>query len=138
MTLSGLYPVICSERLADSRDFYRSLLDLEVTFEIDWYVSLVASDGSGLQLAFVQSQHDSVPARDRGSAAGTIITVETDDVDAVFERARQLGLPIELTPRDEAWGQRHFMTRDPNGLLVDVVKQIEPSQEFAAAYSGGV
>ena len=38
--------------------------------------------------------------------------------------------PIELSLRDEDWGQRHFMALDPNGLLVDVVQLIEASREF--------
>jgi hypothetical protein len=38
--------------------------------------------------------------------------------------------------RDEAWGQRHFITEDPDGVLVDVVTVIPPGEEFAALYAG--
>ena len=34
----------------------------------------------------------------------------------------------------EAFGQRHFITADPNGVLIDVIKPIPPSAEFAANY----
>ena len=40
------------------------------------------------------------------------------------------------TLRDEPFGQRHFITRDPNGVLIDVIKPIPPSAEFAAQYAG--
>ena len=34
----------------------------------------------------------------------------------------------------EAFGQRHFIPADPNGVLIDVIKPIPPSAEFAANY----
>jgi hypothetical protein len=40
-----------------------------------------------------------------------------------------------LPLRDEAFGQRHFIVRDPAGNLVDVIENIPPSEEFASAYS---
>jgi len=30
---------------------------------------------------------------------------------------------------------RHFITRDPNGVLIDVIKPIPPSAEFLAQYA---
>ena len=59
-----------------------------------------------------------------------LVTVETEDVDAVHERARELGVEIVYALRDEVFGQRHFMAKDPNGLLVDVVQLIPPAPEF--------
>lgn len=41
----------------------------------------------------------------------------------------------ELALRDEDFGQRHFITRDPNGVLIDVIKPIPPSADFAALYA---
>jgi uncharacterized glyoxalase superfamily protein PhnB len=61
-----------------------------------------------------------------------LITVEVENVDAVYERARSRALPIELDLRSEDWGQRHFITRDPNGLAVDVVQVIPVTSEEAA------
>ena len=58
-----------------------------------------------------------------------------EDVDAVYERTREAGLPILLAIRDEAFGQRHFITADPNGVLIDIIKPIPPSAEFAALYA---
>ena len=38
------------------------------------------------------------------------------------------------TIQDEDFGQRHFITADPNGVLIDVIKPIPPSAEYAALY----
>lgn len=59
-----------------------------------------------------------------------IVTLEFDDVDPLFARAQDAGLPVISEPRDEEWGQRHFITEDPSGLLVDVVQPIPPTPEF--------
>jgi ribonucleotide monophosphatase NagD (HAD superfamily) len=37
--------------------------------------------------------------------------------------------------RDEAFGQRHFITCDPNGVLIDVIKPIPPSEEFLKQFA---
>ena len=58
------------------------------------------------------------------------VTVETEDVDALHQRACALGVEIVYALRDEPWGQRHFMAKDPNGLLVDVVQLIPPEASF--------
>jgi catechol 2,3-dioxygenase-like lactoylglutathione lyase family enzyme len=43
MNLTSFYPVICTSRLQESRDFYTGLLGFEPTFEADWYVSVCDS-----------------------------------------------------------------------------------------------
>jgi hypothetical protein len=40
-----------------------------------------------------------------------------------------------LDIRDEDFGQRHFIVTDPNGVMIDVIKPIPPSAEFAAQYA---
>jgi catechol 2,3-dioxygenase-like lactoylglutathione lyase family enzyme len=134
MTLEALYPVMMSADPPRTAAFYRELLGLEPTFASDWYVSLAAPGGNP-QFATVRRDHDSVPAAYRAAPAGTLVTVEVDDADAVHARAAAMGAPIELELRDEAWGQRHFMARDPDGVLVDVVQGISPAPEFAALYA---
>ncbi|EPR76579.1 Lactoylglutathione lyase [Leifsonia rubra CMS 76R] len=60
---------------------------------------------------------------------------EVKDVDAEHERALSGGLPIVKSLRDEPFGQRHFITRDPNGVLIDIITPTPPDPEFTAAYS---
>jgi hypothetical protein len=49
---------------------------------------------------------------------------------------QEAGPPIRLPLRDEAFGRRHFITADPDGVLIDVIKPIPPSPEFAAYLPG--
>ncbi|WP_343294143.1 hypothetical protein [Ruegeria sp. ANG-R] len=44
-------------------------------------------------------------------------------------------MPILKTLTDESFGQRHFITCDPNGVLIDVIKPIPPVGEFVDQYT---
>ena len=134
--MNSLYPVICVESVANCQRFYTNLFDFNTVFELDWYVQLQSPTDENLQLAFVQRGHDSVPKSFQQQPRGVIVTIEVDDVDTLYEKALTLQLEIPLALRDEDWGQRHFMTVDPEGLLADVVKMIPPSSEFLASYEG--
>lgn len=132
--MNSLFPDICSNAIEESKEFYVSLLGFEPVFAIDWYVQLQSPTDKNVQIAFVRQDHDSVPAAFRQSPRGVIVTVEMDDVDTIYARAKRLDCEIMQELRDEAWGQRHFMVRDPNGLLLDLVQMIEPKREFLEAH----
>ena len=134
--MNSLYPVICVESVEVSKKFYTSLLDFNTVFELDWYIQLHSPVDENLQLAFVLRSHQSVPKQFQQTPKGVIVTVEVDDVDRLYQKALDMQYDIALELKDEDWGQRHFMTVDPEGLLVDVVKMIPPSGEFLAAYEG--
>ena len=124
--MTSLVPDICTDDLAASRDFYRDLLGFRTVFQNEWYVQMQMPGRPAVQIAFVQREHDSVPAPWRARPQGVLVTVELDDVDACHARARALGLAIVYPLVSEVWGQRHFMVADPDGLLVDVV-QLTPA-----------
>lgn len=135
MELSSFYPVICTERVKESKEFYTSYFNFDITFENEWYVSLVMNYGGKFQLAFVDYRHSSLPSGFQNPAQGLLLNFEVEDVAAEYKRLKRAGLPILLDLRDEEWGQRHFITSDPNGILIDVIKMIPPTNEYADAYT---
>jgi uncharacterized glyoxalase superfamily protein PhnB len=64
-----------------------------------------------------------------------LLTLQVVDAAAEFERLQQAGLSIDHPLRDEPWGQRRFGLRDPAGVWVDVVQQIEPQPGFWDRYT---
>lgn len=132
--MKSLFPDICSRDLVESKEFYVSLLGFKVIFEIDWYIQLQSPSVESIQIAFVDINHPSVPKGHQKTPQGVVVTVEVDDVDAVYQKAFNLKLPVIVELCDEEWGQRHFMVEDPNGLLVDVYAMIEPAPGFAEQY----
>jgi catechol 2,3-dioxygenase-like lactoylglutathione lyase family enzyme len=105
-------------------------------FASDWYVSLRLPEQTGYELAILDTTHETIPAGFRTPVQGLILNFEVDDVDAEFDRLIiQRGLPVEKALVSEAFGQRHFITSDPNGVLIDVITNIPPSEEFASSFT---
>jgi catechol 2,3-dioxygenase-like lactoylglutathione lyase family enzyme len=89
---------------------------------------------SWVNLAIVEGQHPTIPESARAYATGLILNFEVEDPDAHYARLQAAGLPILLSLRDEAFGQRHFITTDPNGVLIDIIKPIPPTGEYVQQY----
>ena len=87
-----------------------------------------------MTLAILDYRHETIPEGHRKPVQGLLINGEIDDVDAEYARLKSAGLPILLPLTSEDFGQRHFITCDPAGVMVDVIKVIPPSAEFAAQY----
>ncbi|WP_127794192.1 VOC family protein [Agromyces sp. LHK192] len=131
--LTGCYPVLCTTDVSASAEFYRTHFGFESTFESDWYVSLRHPD-AGHELALLDGTHPSIPSGHGGVARGMLVNLEVDDVDALAASLAAAGVPVAQELRSEAFGQRHVIVVDPGGVLVDVITEIEPVPEFAAAF----
>lgn len=135
MKTTQYYPVIMTKDVAGTADFYVRHFRFAPAFETDWYVHLESTEDKKVNLAILHPDHETIPVAGRGkTVSGLLINFEVDDVDAEYATAKAAGLPILLDIRDEGFGQRHFITTDPNGVLIDVIKQIPPSEEFLAMY----
>ena len=134
MKTTSFYPVLMVDEVAPIAAFYIEHFGFKPLFESDWYVHLQSLDNEHVNLAILQGDHETIPAEGRARASGLLINFEVDDPDALYERVKVAGLPILRTLRDEPFGQRHFITRDPSGVLIDVIKPIPPSEEFLAQF----
>jgi catechol 2,3-dioxygenase-like lactoylglutathione lyase family enzyme len=135
MRLTSLYPVICTDRLKESCDFYTRLLGFVTTFEADWYISLRHPGEAGYELALLDHAHPTLPEGYRTPAQGLLLNFEVEDVDAEWHRlvTREKLQPL-LELRSEDFGQRHFIVADPNGVLIDIITPIAPTAEYAEQY----
>jgi len=134
MKITSFYPVLMVQDVAATAGFYIRHFDFRPVFEADWYVHLQSAHDPAVNLAILQGDHATIPAEGRGRASGMLINFEVEDVDAAHARALEAGLPVLLPLRDEEFGQRHFITQDPNGVLIDVITPIPPSEAFAKQY----
>ncbi|TPK92798.1 glyoxalase [Mesorhizobium sp. B2-4-12] len=137
MKMSSYYPVLMTGDVAGTAAFYVEHFDFQPLFTSDWYVHLQSVDSKRVNLGIVQGDHETIPQEGRGRASGLLINFEVADPDAAYARATAAGLPILRSLCDEPFGQRHFITTDPNGVLIDVIKPIPPSEEFLARYAQG-
>lgn len=138
MHLSALYPVLATADVAASAAFWMEHFGFTATFSSEWYVSLRRPGPPDAEIAFVAADHATIPEGHRRTAAGVLINLEVDDVDALWQRLVVEGGRTPLLPlRSEAFGQRHFIVADPGGALVDIITEIPPDQEYAEAFADG-
>jgi len=136
MKVNSFYPVILTKDAPGSKNFYTQHFPFEVTFDAGWYVSLKAKHEFPFELALLEPDHDTIPEGFRSALqGGLILNCEVDNADTEYARLKAAGLPIHLEIRSEKFGQRHFITSDPNGILIDVIQIIPPSEEYAKQYA---
>ncbi len=129
------YPLITVTKLADSRDFYVRCFGMAVIFEATWVVMLSGRDDGGITLGLMTRDHPSnPPGPEPFDGQGMILTFQVANAAEACARLQGLNAPIEYGPKDEPWGQRRFMTRDPSGVLIDVVEQIAPAPGYWDRY----
>ena len=111
VTVSRAVPNIKSDRPAETRDFFLDLLGFEVAMDMGWVMTVTSPTNPSAQVTIIGNDDMAAPG----------ISVEVPDVDAVHARAVERGLEIAYSLRDEEWGVRRFMIREPSGTLINVV-----------------
>jgi catechol 2,3-dioxygenase-like lactoylglutathione lyase family enzyme len=109
--VSRAVPNIKSDRPAETREFFVDLLGFEVAMDLGWVVTVASPTHPSAQVTIISNDDPAAPG----------ISVGVADVDAVHARAVEQGLENAYAPRDEDWGVRRFMLREPSGTLVNVV-----------------
>lgn len=124
---TAMFPVLVAENLEVLRDFYIQSFGFEVAFyEAEFYLHLVHPD-SGIQLGFLLPNLPSQPEFlfPVAGKEGMVTTFEVSDARLALESATQIGLEIAMQYKEESWGQKHFMVRDPAGFVIDIVEHID-------------
>lgn len=131
--INSSYSVIKTRNVNTTAEFYEKYFGFQRAFNADWYVSLKLGN---VELAILDPDHNSIPEKFRGhvSNQSVLLNFETEQVDEIYKHFKNSSLPIHLELRDEPWGQRHFISEDPNGIPLDVIKVIPPSEEFLKQY----
>jgi predicted enzyme related to lactoylglutathione lyase len=96
-----------------TRDFYAAMFELDVAMDMGWIATLVSPSNPTAQLSVFERGPEDDPA--------PFVSVEVDDVDGAHARAMELGHEVVYPLRDEEWGVRRFMLRDPGGRVVNVL-----------------
>ncbi|HEY9094749.1 MAG TPA: VOC family protein [Hydrogenophaga sp.] len=138
MKSTQYYPVLMTDRVADTARYYEQHFRFTRLFDSDWYVHLQSLEDTGVNLAILDGDHATIPEAARGGrATGVLLNFEVEDASEEYQRVLDQGLDVQLTLRDEAFGQRHFIVKDPNGVLIDVIQPIAPDETFLAQYAAG-
>lgn len=116
---------ICSDNLQKSKDFYVELLGFKVKYESDWYVQLCLPDNPEIEYGIIQRDHELVPKEYRNTPTGMYVTFVVSDVNTTYKKAIEMGISIIQEPKNEFYGQRRFLAKDPNDCLIDICSPCE-------------
>lgn len=100
--------------LDTARGFYTDFLGLRTEeFNLGWVARYTSSDsGANVQLV----------TGDATAPEDSVISVMTDDVDAAYAEAQQLGYEIVHPLTTETWGVRRFFVRAPDGAVINIAQ----------------
>jgi catechol 2,3-dioxygenase-like lactoylglutathione lyase family enzyme len=107
--------VLANLRVADvegAKAFYADFLGLSTEeFNLGWVARHSSPDGA----ASVQ-----LVSGDATAPEDSVISVLTDDIEAAYAEAQQLGLEIVHPLTTEEWGVRRFFVRAPDGNVINI------------------
>lgn len=118
MGVRRIVPNLFERDPAATREFYAAVFELDVVMDMGWIATLVSPDNPTAQVSVFEQDAEADPK--------PFVSIEVTDVDAVHARAVALGFEVVYPLRDEDWGVRRFMLRDPGGRVVNVLSHPAP------------
>ncbi|AEN12163.1 MULTISPECIES: VOC family protein [unclassified Streptomyces] len=112
MAVRRVVPNLHTQAPEEQREFY-GLLGFEEVMDHGWIMTVASPAVPSAQLSFM--------TEDRTAPVDPDVSVEVDDVDAVYAAVRDSGAEIVHPLQDEEWGVRRFFVRDPEGRVVNVL-----------------
>ena len=116
MTVKRIVPNIAAGSVDDLRTFYSELFGLETVMDQGWIATLASAETAPAQISIATQGGSGTPVPD--------LSIEVDDVDAVYKRAQSLGYTIDYELTDEPWGVRRFYVLDPTGKRLNVLSHL--------------
>ncbi len=113
MTVKRIVSNVAAKDVTAARAFYEDLLGLEVLMDLGWIVTFGSDQSAPVQISVASEGGSGTEVPD--------ISIEVDDVDEVYARAKATGLDIPYDLTDEPWNVRRFYVRDPFGKLINIL-----------------
>lgn len=116
MTVKRIVVDVAATSVPEVRTFYAELLGLQVVMDQGWITTLSSDQTGPVQI--------SIASEGGSGTAVPDMSIEVDDVDAVYARAQQLGHKITYDLTDEPWGVRRFYVADPTGKILNILAHV--------------
>ena len=116
MTVLRIVTNIATDSVGDVRKFYAELFGLDAIMDHGWLVTLASRETTFPQISIASEGGSGTPVPD--------LSIEVDDVDEVYLRAKEVGCKVVYDLTDEPWGVRRFFIADPTGKLLNVLSHL--------------
>jgi predicted enzyme related to lactoylglutathione lyase len=116
MTVRRIVANIAADSVLEVQSFYTNLFGLEETMDLGWIVTLASRETAVTQMSIMSEGGSGTPVPD--------VSIEVDDVNKVYRRAKKMGCKVVYDLTDEPWGVRRFFISDPTGKLLNVLSHL--------------
>jgi predicted enzyme related to lactoylglutathione lyase len=116
MTVLRIMANIAADTVPDIRKFYTDLFGLDAVMDLGWIVTLASRETTFPQISILSEGGSGAPVPD--------VSIEVDNVDEVYRRAKEIGCKVVYNLADEPWGVRRFFIADPTGKLLNVLSHL--------------
>ena len=113
VTVRRIVTNIATDSVPTVQKFYSDLFGLDTAMDMGWIVTLASGEKAVTQISIMSEGGSGTPVPD--------VSIEVDNVDEVYRRAKAMGLKVVHGIADEPWGVRRFFIHDPTGKLVNVL-----------------
>ena len=113
MAIRRVVPNLHAVNPQSAAAFYASVLGIETVMDHGWITTMAHPENPAEQLSLI--------CHDEGAEALAEVSIEVDDVDAVYAAALAAGAEIVHPLTDEKWGVRRFFFRDPDGHVINIL-----------------
>ena len=116
MAVKRIVTNIGAAKVAAAQAFYGDVLGMAVAMDLGWIVTFAADASATPQISVAVEGGSGTQVPD--------VSIEVDDVDEIYERARAGGFAVEYGPVNEPWGVRRFYVRDPFDRLINILAHV--------------
>lgn len=117
MTVRRIVANIAADSVPEVRKFYSDLFGLGAVMDHGWFVTLASREMTAVpQIGIASEGGSGAPVPD--------LSIEVDNVDEVYSRAKEMGCKVIHDLTGEPWGVRRFFIHDPTGKLLNVLSHL--------------
>lgn len=116
MAVRRIVTNIAADGFEAAKDFYGGVLGMAVAMDLGWITTFASDAPTTPQISVATEGGSGMPVPD--------MSIEVDNLDEIFSRARAAGCRIEYGPVTEPWGVRRFYVRDPFGRLLNILSHV--------------
>lgn len=125
----AFFPGIVSARYNETWDFYTDVLGFRTVDEWDTFVHLEHPCGARISILREETDEESSELVSATDGRGLWLNLEVADLDAEYLRLAGREVTGLSSPEQRPTGERRFVLRDPNGILI-FVTQRRPALRF--------
>lgn len=115
-----MVPIITVDDITSAAATYRNVLGMVEVTDLGWLLTMTDSHDMHRQVTLV--------TKDASAPVNPQVSIQVDDVDAIYAEAVEFGVDIVYPLTDEPWGSRRFFFRDPSGNVINVLSAVGDPQ----------